>query len=100
MSLMRRISNLLSRTKVDREIEAELRSHIEMRTEDNVAAGMQADEARRDALVRFGNRAATKEKVAYMDTALALDSIWADIRFEWRQLVKNPGFAFAAIVVL
>jgi macrolide transport system ATP-binding/permease protein len=100
MSLMRRISNLLSRTKVDREIEAELRSHIEMRTEDNVAAGMQADEARRDALVRFGNRAATKEKVAYMDTALALDSIWADIRFAWRQLVKNPGFAFTAIVVL
>ncbi len=100
MSLMRRVSNLFSRANVDREIDAELRSHIEMRVEDNLAAGMTPEEARRDALVRFGNRAVTKEKVAHMDTVLALDSIWADIRFAWRQLVKNPGFAFTAIVVL
>ena len=47
MSLFRRISNLFSRSSVDREIDAELRSHIEMRVEDNLAIGMTPAEARR-----------------------------------------------------
>lgn len=100
MSLIRRLSNLFSHAKVDREIDAELKSHIEMRIEDNLAAGMSAEQARRNALVQFGNRTATKEKVASMDAALALDSIWSDIRFAWRQLSRNPGFAATAILVL
>ena len=40
MSLFRRVSNLFSRNTVADEIDAELKSHIEMRTEDNIAAGM------------------------------------------------------------
>jgi ABC-type lipoprotein release transport system permease subunit len=40
MSLSRRIANLFSRSKVEREIDAELRSHIEMRIEDNIAGGI------------------------------------------------------------
>jgi hypothetical protein len=57
MSLFRRISNLFSRSEVEQEIEDELRSHIEMRIEDNMAGGMPPEEARRDALLRFGNAA-------------------------------------------
>jgi macrolide transport system ATP-binding/permease protein len=100
MSLIRRISNLFSRTKVDAEIDAELKSHIEMRIEDNVAGGMSPRAARRDALLRFGNRAATKEQVTGMDAALVLASVWSDIRFAFRQLVRNPGFAFTAIAMV
>jgi macrolide transport system ATP-binding/permease protein len=100
MSMFRRISNLFSRSRVDREIGAELQLHIEMRTEDNLAAGMSPEEARRDALIRFGNPTATKEQVTGMDAALTLESIWTDIRYACRQLVRNPGFAFTAILVL
>jgi len=100
MSLMRRISNLFSRDRVDREIDDELRSHIELRIEDNISAGMTAGEARRDALLRFGNRASTKEKVAGMDAALALDSLWSDLRFALRQMVRNPGFTITVIFTL
>jgi hypothetical protein len=57
MSLFRRISNLFSRARVDREIEAELKSHIQMRIEGSIAEGMSPAEARRDALLRFGNPA-------------------------------------------
>jgi hypothetical protein len=53
--IFRRIWNLTSRSQVEREIEAELRSHIEMRTEDNMATGMSREEAERDARLRFGN---------------------------------------------
>jgi predicted permease len=100
MSLLRRISNLFSRSKVDREIDAELTSHIAMRIEDNIAAGMSRDDARRDALLRFGNLTSTKEHVTGADAALSLDSIWSDIRYAFRQLRKNPGFSLTAILVL
>src|SRR3984885_13420795 len=100
MSLIRRISNLFFRSKVDLEIEAELRSHIGMRIGDNIAAGMSPEDARRDALLRFGNPATTKERVAGADAVLTLDSIWSDIRYACRQLSKNPGFACTAILAL
>jgi macrolide transport system ATP-binding/permease protein len=100
MSLFRRVSNLFSRNSMAREIEAELASHIEMRTESNIAAGMSPEKARREAFVQFGNPAVTKERVAGMDAALILESIASDFRFAYRQLIKNPGFAFTAILVL
>ena len=82
-----------------REIDAELQAHIEMRIEDNLAEGMSPEQARRDALIRLGNPTATKERVSSMDAALRLDSIWFDIRFAYRQLIRNPGFAVVAILV-
>lgn len=100
MSLIRRISNLFSRAKVDREIEAELKSHIAMRIQDNIAAGMSAEEARRDALVRFGNQTVMKEQTTEVDAALFLESIWDDVRYSLRQLRKSPGFAVTAILTL
>lgn len=100
MSLLRRVSNLLSRNEVSREINAELASHIDMRTEDNIAAGMSPEEASRAARLKFGNPTVTGERVAHMDTALTIDSILMDVRFACRQLAKNPGFALTAILVL
>jgi len=100
MSIYRRIANLFSRASVEREIDAELQSHIEMRIEDNLAAGMSAEAARRDALLRFGNRAVMKEKVTAMDTALVLEGILFDVRYAWRQLRKSPGFAVTSVVTL
>jgi putative ABC transport system permease protein len=100
MSVFRRISNLFVRSSVEREIEAELRSHVEMRIEDNVAHGMTPQEARRDALLRFGNRAAIQERVAGEDAALILENVWRDIRLAFRQLRKSPSFTITAIVTL
>ena len=100
MSLFRRIANLFVRSSIDREIEAELRSHIEMRTADNLASGMSRQEARRDAAMRFGNLISTKENVTGMDVALAIEGFWADLRYACRQLRRNPGFAGIAIAVL
>ena len=100
MSMLRRVRNLFSRSRLDREIEMELAAHIEMCIHDNIADGMTPDEARRDAIVRFGSRAATKERVADMDTALFVESVAADFAYGFRQLRKNPGFAVTAIGVL
>ena len=100
MSLFRRISNLFFRSRIDQEIDQEITAHIEMRVEENLAAGMSSADARRDALFRFGNRTATKERVTSIDTALMLATIWSDLRYASRQLLKNPLFAGTAILVL
>lgn len=100
MSIFRRFSNLLSRSKLEREVDAELQSHIEMRIEDSIAEGMSPEEARRNALLRFGNPIVTKERVATMDVSLALDSVWRDICYALRQLLKHPGYAITTVVTL
>jgi hypothetical protein len=78
MPLFRRISNLFFRSAVEQEIDAEIRAHIELRTADNIAAGMSPDAARRNALLRFGNTTAVKERVTNADAALSLDRLWTD----------------------
>jgi predicted permease len=100
MSMIRRMGNLFSRSKVNREIHQELAAHIEMRVEDNIEAGMSAREARRDALVRFGNPIVVRERTLHVDVALYLESFWNDVRFAVRQLVKSPGFAVTAVLAL
>ncbi len=100
MAVLRRIANLFRRNRIDNEIDAELQAHIALRIEDNLAHGMSPAEARRDALVRFGNLTSTRENAAQADLALNLETIWADIRYAFRQLRRSPGFAVTVIVTL
>src|SRR5579863_9978169 len=100
MALLQRMANLFRKSRVNREIEAELRAHIEMRTEENIVAGMPPEEARREALLRFGNPVSTRERAAGADAALSLEGVAADIRFAWRQLKHSPGFAVTAVLTL
>jgi putative ABC transport system permease protein len=100
MGLFRRTMNLFRRSRVDRDIEAELEAHIAMRSEENAARGMTPKEARREALVRFGNPHTMRERVVAADTTLGLDRIWADVRYAWRQLFKSPGFSITAVLTI
>jgi predicted permease len=100
MALLQRIANLFRGHKLQREIEAELRSHTEMRIEENIAAGMSPEKARRDALLRFGNLTLTSERVTAADTVLHMESLARDLRYGVRQLRRSPGFALTAILTL
>lgn len=100
MSLYRRVANLFHRAKLEKEIDAELRSHIELSIDDNIAAGMTPEEARRDALLRFGSRSTLQEEARAADTTVMLDGVARDVRYAVRQLRKSPAFAITAIVTL
>ena len=100
MSILDRIAKVFSRSKLEREIDAEIRSHVEMRTADNVAAGMSPDQARRDALIRFGNRTVMRERIAAADAAMTLEAVGRDLRYAARQLRRSPTFATTAVVTL
>src|SRR6201996_2638437 len=107
MSLFRRIvthlrrgANLFRQSSVDREIDAELKAHIEMRLEDNLAAGMSPEAARRDALLRFGNASVMRERANDADTSPLLAGIGREVHYALRQMRHSPGFALTAILTL
>src|SRR5438046_2120175 len=100
MSIFRRIVNTFSRSKLHLEIDAEIQSHVEMRIADNIASGMSPEEARRDALIRFGNRVVMRERITGADAATTFDAFGRDLRYAARQLRRSPAFTATALVTL
>lgn len=84
----------------ERELDAELESHLQMHIDDNLRAGMSPQEARRVAVMKLGGVDQTKE--AYRDRATIpfLESVIQDLRFTLRQLRKNPAFTVTATVMV
>lgn len=100
MGLWRRVMNLFQRNRVNAEIEAELRAHLEMAAEDGMRAGMSEDEARRAARVQFGNPVVMRERTVGADAPLWMESLWRDVSFALRQMKKSPGFTATVVLTL
>jgi predicted permease len=79
---------------------AELESHLEMRIEDNLRAGMSPEEARRAALIQSGGIEQAKQAYRERESLPWLETLWQDIRFGWRMLSKSSGFTAVAILML
>ncbi len=91
---------LLRKERVERELDAEVRFHIEMETQQNVRSGMSAAEARRRALLCFGGTEKFKEEVRQARWTRVVEDAVADVRFAVRSLAKRPGFAAASVLTL
>jgi predicted permease len=94
------LANLLRKEKIDRELDNELRAYVEMATDEKIAAGLSASEARRSTLVDFGGIEQVKQAVRDNRAGTLLEIMGQDVRYGCRQLVRNPGFTAAVIVTL
>ena len=95
-----RLFGVFGSKKSERELSAEIESHLQMHVDDNIRAGMTPVEARRRAVIALGGVEGTKE--AYRDRRglPAFESLVRDVRYGVRTLIKSPGFAIAGIVIL
>jgi predicted permease len=100
MALLRRILSLGRRARIEQDIDAELREHMAMCIDDNMANGMSREAAEHDARRRFGSPTAVRERVSAEDAALGLESLWHDIRRALRVFIKSPGFALVVVATL
>jgi predicted permease len=86
--------------QLDHEINEEIASHLEMAIEENLRQGMSAEEARRQALVRFGGVEQAVEQHRESRGLPWLDILMQDLRFTFRTLKRDRGFAIIAVLIL
>ncbi len=95
-----RLAGLWKSAEREREVAAELEAHLQLHIDDNLRAGMSAQEARREAILKLGGVEATKQVCRERNGVPVIENLWGDTRFAMRQLRKNPGFTCTAVLML
>src|SRR5262245_2485317 len=87
-----RLLATIRRRRLERDLDAEIQSHIEMGAEDNLRQGMNADDARLSAMREFGGVDQAKERYRDFRGIPFFESLFQDTRFAFRTLRRNPAF--------
>src|SRR6201984_1441835 len=99
-AFLRRLTALFRHRRLDEDLDAELRSHLEMAVELNQRKGMTTADARREALLSFGGVEQTKERYRDQRGLPMIETTLQDLRFGLRMLRRGPGFSLLAILCL
>ncbi len=97
---MSRCAAMFRARRLDRELDEELRSHLEMAVEENLQRGMSDEEAGRAALRSFGGVTQVRETMRMGQGLPFLENLRRDFGYALRQMRKSPGFAATVILIL
>jgi putative ABC transport system permease protein len=81
-------------------LDQDIRDHIDRETQDNIDRGMAPEEARRQAMLKFGNVARLKEDARAVWVSRWLDETRQDVRYAFRTLRRNRGATIVGILVM
>src|ERR1700716_375227 len=98
--IQKRFRALFQKEKLDAQMDDEMRSHIEMQTQENIEAGMKPDEARYAALRQFGWVESIKDTCREQRGVSWLEDLAQDVRYGARMLRTNRGFTAVAVLTL
>jgi predicted permease len=104
MSILRRARErwqaFRNKPRLDAELEAEIASHIDLATDENLRQGMTPAQARRQALLQFGSMNMAKDQQREARGLMKLDILLQDLRYTIRSLSRDRGFTFVAVLIL
>ena len=95
-----RLRSLISRNRLDADLDEELRDHLNRQIEENLARGMGKEEARVAALRTFGNLVALREQTHETWAWAPLEQIWQNFRYAVRSARRAPLLSAMAILAL
>jgi len=98
--LWARVKGIMRRGDPDRDFEEEIAQHLELATAENLRQGLDPEEARRRAAVRFGSVASALEAVRDERGLPGLSSFLQDVRYALRGMRMNPGFTLVTVLTL
>ena len=94
------LHRLMAKSRIERELDEELRAYLAITADQNAALGMSEADAMRAARVEVGNLEAVKDRVRDVGWESAIESVVQDVRFACRLFRKHPGFALAVIATV
>jgi predicted permease len=91
---------LFERNREAARLKQELEFHLEQQVAENVSLGMAPEQARTEAILRFGNPAVLNEETRSTWSGQWLEGVWRDLRYGMRTLMRTPAFSITAILVM